>query len=571
LEVTKRHTRITGALLLVFTSLMLASLACYSGQIPGVFELTPYHTPTPLPLAENSRFKVLETVLAPQEPGKTFFHLTVNPEPLQSSLMNSKSACQGDTSARILYVGQNEKAEVYYLIDCSGSVGWVAESRLAGPLQFTTGDRALVLVAEGEKAVQMLDDQLKPMPPNPLQTCKPETVITVAQIQAADPDQTGTKNVYYQINCPTTAGPVKGWVVAAELFGPIEINVKDRALAITAPGAGATTPYQLASEPAPLTEANTVTGECFEGSILEATEVVLANQTVYYKMTCGDIEGWTDQSRFVGPLLYDAGTAAVIYIPPILVFEDELPADQGGAVVETTEAVPTPEADTTTDGTTEATDQQRKVVEYVPPLYLSNQPGPAVPTGDNANVVGQCTTNTTARIEEYAAAEVIYDRIQCDECVQTEVDADGQTICTATETRDGWIEQSYLQGPLDYMTGEQVAIKSGSKTIETAEDGTKYFRLPVNLTGAQSIGQFTEFSGRCPLDQGVQIAGVTLEKARTSSKFSFYYQVTCMGQPAIVKQVMVNDRPRPEITYDTEKTEPITGILLGSDLQAISQ
>jgi hypothetical protein len=52
LEVTKRHTRITGALLLVFTSLMLASLACYSGQIPGVFELTPYHTPTPLPLAE---------------------------------------------------------------------------------------------------------------------------------------------------------------------------------------------------------------------------------------------------------------------------------------------------------------------------------------------------------------------------------------------------------------------------------------------------------------------------------------------------------------------------------------
>ncbi len=567
---TKRQTRITGALLLVFTSLVLASLACYSGQVPGVFELTPYHTPTPLPLAENSRFKLLDTVLAPQEPGKTFFHLTVNPEPLQSGLMNSKSACQGDTSARVLYVGQNDQGEVYYLLDCSGSVGWATESRLAGPLKFTTGDRALVIVPEGEKAVEMLDDQLKTMPPNPLQTCKPETVVTVTQIQAADPDQTGTKNLYYQINCPTNAGPVKGWVVASELFGPIEINVKDRALAITTPGASSTMPYQLANEAAPLTEANAVTGECFEGSILQATAVVLVNQTVYYQMTCGDIEGWTDQSRFVGPLLYDTGTAAVIYIPPILVFEDELPADQGGAVVETTEAEPTPETETTTEDTA-ATEQQRTVVEYVPPLYLANQPGPAVPTGDNANVVGQCTTNTTARIEEYAAVDVIYDRIQCDECVETEVDADGQTICTATETRDGWIEQSYLQGPLDYMTGDQVAIKSSSKAIETDDDGTKWVRLPVNQTGAQSVGQFTEFSGRCPLDQGVQISGVILEKARTSSKFSFYYQVTCTGQPAIIKQVTVNGRPRPEISYDTETSEPVTGILLGSDLQPIGQ
>lgn len=563
---TKRHTRITRALLLVFTSLVLASLACYSGQIPGVFELTPYHTPTPLPVAENARFKLLETVLAPQEPGKTFFHLTVNPEPLQSNLMNSKSACQGDTSARILYVGQNEKAEVYYLIDCSGSVGWVAEDRLAGPLKFTTGDRALVLVPEGEKTVQILDDQLKPAPPNPLQTCKPETVVTIAQIQAADPEQTGTKALYYQINCPTASGPLKGWVVASELFGPIEINVKDRALAVTTPGADSTAPYPLANEPAPLTETNAVTGKCFEGSILEAIEVILTNETVYYKMTCGDIEGWTDQSRFVGPLLYDAGTTAVIYIPPVLVYEDELPADQSSTAIEPPEEEASPEVESAA-----GTEQQRTVVEYVPPLYLANRPGPAIPSGDNANVVGQCTTNTTARIEEYAAVDVIYDRIQCDECVQTEVDADGQTICTATETRDGWVEQSYLQGPLDYMVGDQVAIKSGSKTIETADDGTKYVRLPVNLTGAQSIGQFTEFSGRCPLEQGVQIAGVTLEKARTSSKFSFYYQVTCTGQPAIVKQVIVNDRPRPEITYDTEKTEQITGILLGSDLQAISQ
>jgi len=46
--VRTRNKRMTTALLLVFGSLLMATMACYSGQVPGVFELTPFYTPTPL-------------------------------------------------------------------------------------------------------------------------------------------------------------------------------------------------------------------------------------------------------------------------------------------------------------------------------------------------------------------------------------------------------------------------------------------------------------------------------------------------------------------------------------------
>ncbi len=67
---TKSYTRAVGALLLVGISLMLASLACYSGQIPGVFELTPYYTPTALPTVVGGKLQVLDNVLVPLEPGQ---------------------------------------------------------------------------------------------------------------------------------------------------------------------------------------------------------------------------------------------------------------------------------------------------------------------------------------------------------------------------------------------------------------------------------------------------------------------------------------------------------------------
>lgn len=571
---TKRTIRISGAALaLVLLSLMMSSLACYSGQIPGVLELTPFYTPTPLPVADDDgRFGVLEVVLAPQESGRPFFNLTTDPEPLEDSLVNSKAMCEGNSAALVLYAGLEATGDVYYLVDCAGSVGWAVETRLAGPLNFSKNELAVTVAEAGAQSVSMLDDMFRPMLANPLQSCKPETIVMVSDVQAADPDTDGIKELFYRIECPTTGGPLRGWVTNVDLVGPVEINVGDSALAITS--TDQSNQYQLANEPAPLTDENAVEGDCQQGDILQAEEARLVDETVFYRMTCGDAEGWVDQSRFVGPLRYRTGMSMIIYNPPIFVFEDELTASQQGAVIEVadeTEGVDATDTEATdaeiVEGDGELEAHERKVVQYTPPLYLTSSPGPAILEGEGANVVGQCTSGTVTTIEDYTGLETIYYRVTCDECVETETDDDGELVCAAVETRDGWLEQQYLQGPLDFATGDTVMFKSGSKAIEATEDGIEYARIPLSLTGAASVGRFTEWSGRCPLDQGMTITDIVLEKARTSNTFTFYYQVECMGQVATTEQVVEGGVSRPEVTYNTDETELISGYVSARDVE----
>ena len=571
---TNRKTRISGALLIVVISLLLASLACYSDQIPGVLELTPYYTPTPFPVAENARFGVLEEVLAPKEAGSAFFNLTTDPEPLLDSLVNSKTMCQGNSAAQVLYAG-TDSSGTYYLVECSGSVGWALEDRLAGPLKFATGNLALTVAAVGSQAVAILDDNLQPMPMNPLLSCKPETIVSVSEIRAADPDGDSIKDVFYRIECPVGNN---GWVTNADLAGPVEMNVEDRALALSSVDATFGDPYGLTNEPAPVTDANAVEGDCYEGSILVAKEAQLVGDSVYYKMECGEIEGWTSQDRFVGPLLYNVDDHTVIYIEPQFIFSDQVPAELTGEVAvvgdeevqdsgaATEEQPPAAEEDAAPSG-----EEERKVVQYTPPLYLTDKPGPAIPAGEDANVVGQCTSNTAAHIEEFAVLESIYYRISCDECAATETDSDGEAVCTTYETRNGWVEQKYLEGPIDYVPGQMVTFKATSLAIETSEDGVEYARIPANLAGASALGRYTEFGGRCPFDEGVEVTGVVLEKARTSNTFSFYYQIQCMGQPASIRQVTEGGVTRPEISYDPESEALITGFASARDLQALEE
>lgn len=561
---TNSNARAVRALLLVGISLVLATLACYSGQIPGVFELTPYYTPTALPTVEGGKLAVLDNVLVPLEPGRPTFALTIYPEPLLPNAMNSKLSCLGDSTAKVLYAGVGADGQNYYLINCGGSVGWAAENRLIGPLKFLREDLGIAQAPPGAQAVEMYDDRFRPMPPNPLQMCKPETIVTVLQVGSADADGDGAPEPFYQIDCPSPTGPIKGWVMGDSLFGPIEINIGERAIALPDPAGGDA--FVMASGPGPVTAETAVTGECPPGSILEAKETEVVNGVAYYRMTCGDIEGWVDASRFVGPLRYEVDQLAVIVVPPVLVFEDQLAsimAEYAG------EAPTEEEAAAEEETTTELVDAaERRVVEYTPPLLLADEPGPAIPQGEEANVVGRCENNTVARLLEFAAtSDQVYYRIECSECVTTEVNEDGESVCTATELRQGWASQDFLEGPVPFVIGQHVVFKSSSKAIMTDEDGTKYARIPANLTGAASIGQYTEFSGRCPLEQGVDIIGVVAEQARTSSKYNFYYEVSCQGQLAQWQ----GEAPRREIVYQTGEPTLITGVVSVRDLEALPE
>lgn len=576
---SNRNVRASGALLIVVLSLLLAATACYSGQVPGLFELTPYYTQTPLPTPAQARFGAQDIALAPPEPLRASFNLTFYPEPLLESLVNSRESCQSNSTAKILYAGESG-GNVYYLVDCSGAVGWTVEDRLLGPLQFNKDDLALTLSTEpGSTNVAMLDDFFRPVAPNPLLACKAGTIIPILALQAADNDGDGTNEIYYQIECP--AGN-KGWVVGDSIFGPLEINIGDHAIAMVE-NAEEGSEYALAREPGPLTDDNAVTGECYQGSVMEATNAQLVEDVLYYQMTCGNIEGWTDQGRFVGPLKFDAGLKTVIYVPPVLVFEDELPADvqaelaalsadagTEGAAEDGVEAAEGEEAageePAAADGGEELAAEDRRAVEYAPPLYLTSDIGPAVLEGEDSNVVGRCPSTTVAEIQEYGALDSVYYRITCESCAEYGQDEEGNPVCTTYQTNDGWVEQQYLQGPIDFVPGAQVVFKASSRALETDEEtGQQYARIPSSLTGAAAVGQYTEYSGRCPLDEPVEITGVQLETARTSNTFNFYYRIQCEGQAASYTQVTEAGRVRPVVTY-AEETSTITGFISARDL-----
>lgn len=563
-----RNTRISVALLLVLVSLLLASTACYSGQL-GMFELTPFYTPTPLGIPETSRFSALEQVLAPQEAGRTFFNLTVDPEQLSPSLVNSKSMCQGDSAAQVLFVGVDHNDDLYYLINCVGSVGWVAEERLAGPLMFAKDDLALTVLREGStgQSIELLDDSFRALPFNPLQSCKPETVVRVNDIIASDPDGDDLKDIFYQVECPTTGGPLKGWVTNADLFGPVELDVDGRALAFASEGE-----FQMANEPAPVSEENVVETDCAAGDILITEEVQLVDDVAYYSMTCGEDSGWVTADAFVGPLNFEEDVNVVVYVPSIPVFADDLAA-QEAAAAETDEATAEDSEDVTeepvvdeaaAEGASGPSALGREVVEITPPLYLTENPGPAIVDGDDANVVAECSSGMVAHINEYAAADTIYYYLNCNECT---VDDAGDLIC---EERTGWGEQQYLQGPVDFVIGQQVAFEDRSSAIEEDENGVVWARIPPNIESAGTIGSYTKFAGRCLQEDGLEITGIVLEKDRTRNQFSFFYAVQCTGQSSTITEEKDGSVVRPKVEYNDDETL-VTGYASGRDLVALGE
>jgi len=569
-------TRVSGALLLVAASLALASLACYSGQIPGVFELTPYHTPTPMPTPAESLLKVGDYAYAPQETGRPFFYLSIYPEPLASSLVNSKALCSGNSTARVLYVAEAPDSKIYDLVNCDGSVGWAAEDRLAGPLQFQHNDLALALAPAGEQRVTMLDEFTLQPAPVFLQQCMSGSIVRVLDIKVAEQDNDGVKDLYYQIDCPRGT---RGYVEGSQLLGPLEITVGDRALAVIGESDEDET-YRLAAEPGPVSADNAVEGACVEGDVLIAEEAQVVGDEVYYRMTCGDISGWASSNRFIGPLLFDIGQNALIQVEPIASVrtENEPPrAEEADAPVEEAE-VAAPSA------------QVPEIVYTLPPAFLASVAGPTVFASEETetNVVGICPDRSVASIQDYAGVDAqIYYEVTCLGCLADQVQTQQQTViidgvahvatvstCPNTQKMTGWLTQATLRGPLPFVPGDAVRIVESSPTLQTTEEGETFVRLPATTSGAFALtpsSQHTEFAGRCPLDSAFKIVEFATEQSRTGTGLTFYFQVECTGQPALYEQVDQGGRTSVSTeSFDRNASETIRGWMLARDLELAS-
>lgn len=568
-------TRVSGALLLVVASLILASLACYSGQIPGVFELTPYYTPTPFPTPVESRLSVGDEAYAPQEPGRPFFYLTIYPEPLDNNVLNSKALCNGNSTATVLYAAGATDNSVFYLVNCVGSVGWVADERIAGPLQFERNNLALAIAPPGEQLVTMLDEFTLQPAPVFLQQCRGGSIVPVMDIKVADQDADGTKELFYQIDCPRGT---RGYVESSQLLGPLEINVGDRALAVLGESDENET-YQLAVEPGPVTADNTVEGTCVEGDVLVAEEARVVEEQVYYRMTCGDISGWASSDRFIGPFLFDAGQNAMVQVEPIASVrtEDDPPVEP----VEGEEALVEEEAVT-------APSDEPEIVYTLPPVFLTSAAGPAVFESEETetNVVGVCTDRSVVSISSYAGlSEQIYYEVTCMGCpadqVQTEqrpTIIDGMatvatiSICPETQEVTGWLDQPTLRGPLPLIPGDRVTLAESSPAIQTTEEGETFVRLPTTTSGAFALtpsSQHIEFAGRCPIDSEFIVVDFATEESRTGTGLTLYFQVECTGQPASYEQVDQGGRTSTSaVSFDVNASETITGWVLARDLES---
>lgn len=552
--------RAAGALALVLIGLLMANVACYSGQVPGVLELTPYATLTPLPAAEQARFDVLDLVLAPRETGFQFFNMTVLPEPLQMpSLLNSDAQCQPNSPATVLYAGQADNEITYYLLNCTGSVGWAAEERLVGPLKFSKNDLALTVTQDGQPLELLDQSTFQPMLFS-FTPCMPGTIVQVQDIEAVDIYEDGRKQILYLIECPVGN---RGWVRNDDLFGPVKVDVNERALIVSTKPAQ----FALTTEPAPTTGENRANGDCPPETIVDVQEARLVDDIVYYKVVCGDIEGWTSQAHLVGPVQFQPEQAAIIYVPPVTVFEDELPDNAAGTVVDPDDTAPgaTPPANQETEETIPQT------VEYVGPAYLTESPGEPVLEGDKANVVGTCASGEIAQIGPYAGvSENLYYRVECATCTDYERKPGGGQTCIASESLTGWINQSLLKGPLAFRPGQQVRFKPSSPAIMSGDDGASYARLPVTVDGAASLGRFTEYAGRCPVENAINVTGAFVQKSGRSDRFTFYYELQCDGQPGQVEyQTTASGARQPLTTYQTDVATQITGIALGRDLERI--
>lgn len=623
----KRNARIPGAVLLVLGMLLLASLACYSDQIPGVLELTPVPTVEVLPTPEDSAFGTDQYALVPFETDskgkqRANFNLTLDPEPLADSLVNSKESCLTNAVADILHAAVAKDDNIYYLVECNGSVGWTVESRLLGPLQLRKGSLALtssgqavqgvtlksvakqlvnfaIGLAQDEKQaaiVPMVEDldTFKPIfyqveIPGAQENCKDGTIVTVLAIEAADGDGDGRDEIYYQVECPARVS--KGWVTEDALVGPLEVNRDDLALALADEGE---TEYLLADKPTRVNE-NNVGGVCEPNAILTIQEARLVRGQVYYSVTCGDgQQGWTDASRFAGPLRFPViNQNLVVFTPSSPTFVDELPPDVAAALLGTLQedgaaegegdatgdAADAADAGDVADAGDTASDAAadggggtgRTVVDYAPPVYLTDKPeGPVLPefaTEDEpANVVSKCNPGTVVYTEDFAGTDTIYYLGTCQPEGCTSIEEGTEPVCT------GWVDQQYLQGPVEFVPGQVTAVKDSSRAMLATEEGVSWARIPAQRTGAFTLGENTTFSGRCLLEDGVEVVEIFLDKDRTRDAFTIYYRIQCTGEPA--SYVTTTDsagRTTAAVVYAEGESELLTGWFLGKDLVPVEE
>jgi hypothetical protein len=473
--------------MLVISILVLAATACYSDSAMWPKELTqppPSATFLPTPSSDNpSKFTPGSIVIARKLGGADsdfFLHLTDHPEPPLQNGQNAAGICDFNKEMEILYTGRKTDTEVYYLVNCSSSVGWTSEVTLVGPLKFlknqsaltTTLDPKMLEITNGVFGIHNTEPTSPPSPLPPTVNCKVGEVVDILKVMAPDAD-----NVWFNIRC--SAGI--GWVHQDRLFGP---------LVLPATGGQGLVKPESGNIPL-LTEYNSTetVGECPANSLVTTQSVQQVGDQVYYQLTCGDLVGWTLQDPLV-EVQFLPDTLVVVSVPVVETAETETTTGEGEGTGETLPDVD-PEA------TPEAA--------VIPTAPLTENAGPV---GDDTALVGECPTNTIVHINEVTYLEnTFFYNVTCNDIT-------------------GWLEGVNLLVEANFVVGDQVAITEAGNRGTGANEGFHLSVEPVNIQGHR--GTIGEGETPCMPNTLATINQFSVDVSGEGGEvIRVYYQVTC--------------------------------------------
>ncbi len=402
----------------------------------------------------------------------------------------------------------------YYLVTCAGTVGWVNENRIAGPVAIARGQSAQTLnvgirpgpATGGFQLHEGAEPPTNAATPPSSRTCEVGEVVDVTDISAVE-DVTGQFKIWYQIFCPTSG--VQGWVAEDRLFGPLVLPATE-GQGIISSDVGVVqltaNPGDPVDENSPVCEANTL----FETQAFANVETE-NGYVPYYQVSCGDNTGWVRQSTDDGQLIL----LELTHLPDNLVVAIGEQSLQDAVEGEDE------------DGTEDSEDS---IISDYAPVPLTNEPAIALEAVEGSdvesNIVGRCPSGTVVPINEVQPRnEVIFYHVTC----VLEYDETGAVVNEV----EGWVEDRFLPnatafgpGRIGWFTQESPPKITGTR--ETYE-GRVLFGEPQLAGDNPRVGQ-------CDLFQPITVDAVALrEKALyvVGSKFRLFYQITCLDPDGV--------------------------------------
>lgn len=381
-----------------------------------------------------------------------------------------------------------DPARTWYLIECSGTVGWASEDRIAGPVFFSSGQSALT------RAISHMNTPIGPGQPYqiyggveppistalpPSVTCQTSEVVEILSVSSLD------QEIWYEINCSGGSG----WVRAFRLFGPLPLPDQGGNGIIRAEF---TDGVALTENPGNVSVENAQVGTCAANQVITTigfdTVETEADRAPFYQITCGDITGWVSQAPLI-EIPYQLQT-------PVIIIGEERTVELG---TDDTEAEAEAEVDDTAPQEDEGTEEPDN--NYLPvPLADS----PAIAT--SSNTIGECASGEIVRLEDVAGAEnleTIFYQVTCNEVT-------------------GWVEAQFIPNPVAFEPGINVYFTEANTAPLAPVQGFAIDEFP---------SQVSPEIGVCELYQPAEVIGVQFElRALARLGFRLYYQLSCLNE-----------------------------------------